>query len=147
MQIEKNIHKNKLSYFLLLTLIDHDRMTYWLTLNKKLSHVNSSIDNWQNSHLRFTTLHYGRNYQIAIKIYFFTCSWHQKNETTNSPIHQFKNLKCCIYNLFTTSESPNIRIPILQIFVFIYWRGTRKHFSLVQKIFSTNKKCFLVPLQ
>ena len=50
-------------------------------------------------------------------------------------------------NLFMTSESPNIRIPILQIFVFIYWRGTRKHFSLVQKIFSTNKICFLVPLQ
>ena len=44
-------------------------------------------------------------------------------------------------NLFTTSESPNIWIPILQISVFIYWRGTRKHFSLVQKMFSTNKKC------
>ena len=25
-----------------------------------------------------------------------------------------------LYYLFTTSESPNIRIPILQIFVFIY---------------------------
>ena len=51
------------------------------------------------------------------------------------------------YNLFTTSESPNIRIPILQIFVFIHWRGTRKYFLLVENIFWTNEKCFLVPLQ
>ena len=35
-----------------------------------------------------------------------------------------KNLQTS--NLFTTSESPNIRVPILQIFVFVYWRGTRK---------------------
>ena len=26
--------------------------------------------------------------------WFLTCSWHQKNETTNSPIHQLTNLKC-----------------------------------------------------
>ena len=23
-----------------------------------------------------------------------TCSWHQKNETTNSTVHEFRNLKC-----------------------------------------------------
>ena len=31
-----------------------------------------------------------------------------------------KNYPHLLYDLFTTSESPNIRIPILQIFVFIY---------------------------
>ena len=41
--------------------------------------------------------------------------------------------------MFTTSESPNIQIPILQIFVFIYWRETRKHFLLVEnKLFVNN---------
>ena len=33
--------------------------------------------------------------QVRISLVFITCSWHQKNETTNSPIHQFTNLKCC----------------------------------------------------
>ena len=37
--------------------------------------------------------------------------------------------------MFTTSESPNIRIPILQIFAFIYWRGKRKHFFIGPKYF------------
>ena len=27
--------------------------------------------------------------------WFLTCLWHQKDETTNSPIRQFTNLKCC----------------------------------------------------
>ena len=54
-------------------------------------------------------------------------------------------------NLFTTSESPNIRIPILQIFVFIYWRGTKKHFYW-SKIFlmswtSYNSSDSIIPAQ
>ena len=50
-----------------------------------------------------------------------------------------------MYNLFTTSDSPNIRIPILQIFVFVIEGGQENIFSLVQKIFSTNKKMFSCP--
>ena len=49
------------------------------------------------------------------------------------------------FNLFTTSDPLKIWIPILQIFVFIYWRGTRKHFVLVENIFWTNRKMFSCP--
>ena len=35
----------------------------------------------------------------------------------------------------------NIRIPILQIFVFVYWRGTRKHFHWSKKYFQPIKMC------
>ena len=48
-------------------------------------------------------------------------------------------------NLFTTSDPPKIRIPILQIFVFVIEGGQENIFSLVQKIFSTNKKKFSCP--
>ena len=48
-------------------------------------------------------------------------------------------------NLFTTSNPPNIRIPILQIFVFVIEGGQENIFSLIQKIFSTNKKMFSCP--
>ena len=50
-----------------------------------------------------------------------------------------------MYNLFTTSDPPNIRIPILQIFVFVIEGGQENIFSLDQKIFSTNKKMFSCP--
>ena len=39
-----------------------------------------------------------------------------------------------IYNLFTTSDSPNIRIPILQIFVFVIEGGQENIFLLVENI-------------
>ena len=32
---------------------------------------------------------------IFSRNWVLTCSWHQKNETTNSPILKFTNLKCC----------------------------------------------------
>ena len=51
------------------------------------------------------------------------------------------------YNLFTTSDPPKIRIPILQIFVSVYWRGDKKTFSLVENIFWTNENVYLSPLQ
>ena len=41
-------------------------------------------------------------------------------------------------NLFTTSDPPkysNSNSPILQIFVFVFWRGTRKHFHWSKKYF------------
>ena len=43
-------------------------------------------------------------------------------------------------NLFTTSDSPNIRIPILQIFVFVIEGGQENIFLLVENIFWTNEK-------
>ena len=49
------------------------------------------------------------------------------------------------YNLFTTSDPPNIRIPILQNFIFVIEGGQENIFSLVQKIFSTNKNISLSP--
>ena len=42
------------------------------------------------------------------------------------------------YNWLTCSQHrtlQNIWIPILQIFVFVYWRGTRKHFHWSKKYF------------
>ena len=42
------------------------------------------------------TLGEQRNSGLVVGIWWtITCSWHQKNETTNSPIQQFTNLKCC----------------------------------------------------
>ena len=86
---------------------------------------------------------YKQNYKVVITIIWLW--WYQVLEKVCVWISEQKRFQT--YNLFTTTESPNIRIPILQIFVFIYWRGTRKHFLLVQNIFWTNEKCFLVPLQ
>ena len=40
----------------------------------------------------------------------------------------------------------NIWIPILQIFVLVYWRGTRKHFNWSKKYFRPIKNVFLSPL-
>ena len=40
------------------------------------------------------------------------------------------------YNLFTTSDSPNIRIPILQFFVFVIEGGQENIFLLVENMFS-----------
>ena len=37
-------------------------------------------------------------------------------------------------NLFTTSDSPNIRIPILQIFVFVIEGGQENIFLLVEQV-------------
>ena len=48
-------------------------------------------------------------------------------------------------NLFTTSDSPNIRIPILQIFVFVIEGGQENIFLLVENIFWTNEKIFSCP--
>ena len=38
--------------------------------------------------------------------------------------------------MFTTSDPPNIRIPILQIFVFVIEGGQENIFSLVEKVIS-----------
>ena len=48
-------------------------------------------------------------------------------------------------NLFTTSDPPNIRIPILQIFVFVIEGGQENIFLLVENIFWTNEKMFSCP--
>ena len=61
--------------------------------------------------------------------------------------HEIFLYRYVIINLFTTSDSPNIRIPILQIFVFVIEGGQENIFLLVENIVWTNKKCFLVPLQ
>ena len=50
---------------------------------------------------------------------------------------------CYLYNLFTTSDPPNIRIPILQIFVFVIEGGQENIFLLVENIFWTNENVFL----
>ena len=44
-----------------------------------------------------------------------------------------------------TSDPPNIRIPILQIFVFVIEGGQENIFLLVENIFWTNKKMFSCP--
>ena len=58
--------------------------------------------------------------------------------------NEAKFIKSCIgifieqMRLITCSQHrtlQNIRIPILQIFVFVYWRGTRKHFHWSEKYF------------
>ena len=48
-------------------------------------------------------------------------------------------------NLFTTSDPPKIRIPILQIFVFVIEGGQENIFLLVENIFWTNEKMFSCP--
>ena len=48
-------------------------------------------------------------------------------------------------NLFMTSDPPNIRIPILQIFVFVIEGGQENIFLLVENIFWTNEKMFSCP--
>ena len=50
-----------------------------------------------------------------------------------------------MYNLFTTSDPPNIQIPILQILVFVIEGRQENIFLLVKKIFSTNRKMFSCP--
>ena len=44
-----------------------------------------------------------------------------------------------------TSDPPNIRIPILQIFVFVIEGGRENIFLLVENIFWTNENVFLSP--
>ena len=50
-----------------------------------------------------------------------------------------------INNLFTTSDSPKIRNPTLQIFVFVIEGGQEKIVLLVENIFWTNKKMSSCP--
>ena len=47
--------------------------------------------------------------------------------------------------MFTTSDPPNIRISILQIFVFVIEGGQENIFLLVENIFWTNEKMFSCP--
>ena len=42
---------------------------------------------------------------------FLTCSWHQKNETTNSPIHEFKVLQ---------NGQRGFHNPFLMVYFFIF---------------------------
>ena len=100
--------------------------------------------------------HFGRCWDLQMPCWFQTKPNHDNLNRINGGkisegififVTNYPTNKRTKYNLFMTSESPNIRIPILQIFVLIYWRGTRKHFLLVENIFWTNEKCFLVPLQ
>ena len=102
-----------------------------------------------------------RTFLMVYNLFFgqklvWTEFWTQKQLTSTNIIDQLypittKNVYCLGFtaigtlNLFMTSESPNIRIPILKIFAFIYWRGTRKHFLLVENILYWSKNVFLSP--
>ena len=65
-------------------------------------------------------------------------SQHQLNWNSRNSKTAFYH--CLSTNLFTTSDPPNIRIPILQIFVFVIEGGQENIFLLVQKMFSTTFK-------
>ena len=46
--------------------------------------------------------------KIIIIVFLLTCSWHQKNETTNSPIHEFKVLQ----NVFESLSNEKARLKM-----------------------------------
>ena len=48
-----------------------------------------------NQSLSLMNFHGGILRGISRLSLIYCCSWHQKNETTKSPILQFTNLKCC----------------------------------------------------
>ena len=56
------------------------------TLSKSLP--NSIFLQWKL--YNYQNLIMDKNIQITAKVRLITCSWHQKNETTNSPIHESK---------------------------------------------------------
>ena len=79
----------------------------------------------------------------------FSALWLREREST-SLLYSIWNLKKIRmrnegFNLFTTSDPPNIRIPILQIFVFVIEGGQENIFLLVENIFWTNEKMFSCP--
>ena len=68
-----------------------------------------------------------------------TCSWHQKNESTNSPIHQFTNLKCCKHRLKTNrreSRTPLIRPHVFRL-ICVFCHNFWTNYDL--DLFSTSK--------
>ena len=92
---------------------------------KKISLITLLYVKETNSQMKslFVIWHISKIWTMSLPVNFF-CS-HDANlfgDMTKSISENF--------NLFTTSESPNIRIPILQIFVFIYWRGNSNIWTL-----------------
>ena len=67
-----------------------------------------------------------------------TCSWHQKNETKNSPIHQLMNLKCCI-------KARELLKPLFNgvLFLIYYFRKHFKPSFFILKAFCSTLKSWI----
>ena len=66
-------------------------------------------------------------------------------KTRTRPLIYFKYLYRTFINLFTTSDPTKYSNSNSPILCFCLLKGDKKTFSLVQKIFSTNKNVFLSP--